>query len=79
MGIQMVERWVGFKHAFMCVKLDALDNAIRFRSAYCDILLNVFVDCYPQKNLTKLNFAWVRFCNVLYWNILANEQNYNAI
>jgi hypothetical protein len=59
MGIKLVERWVGFKHAFLCVKNDAFDNAIRFRSVYSRILLHVFVDCYPQKNFVRLSYAWV--------------------
>ena len=68
MGIKLVERWIGFKHAFLCVKNDKLDNAIRFLYAYCKILLNVFVDCYPQKNFVRLSYAWVSiFCELLFF------------
>eukprot|EP01114_Cavostelium_apophysatum_P019232 TRINITY_DN6141_c0_g1_i4.p1 TRINITY_DN6141_c0_g1~~TRINITY_DN6141_c0_g1_i4.p1 ORF type:complete len:374 (-),score=84.17 TRINITY_DN6141_c0_g1_i4:298-1419(-) len=31
---------------------------MRFRSAYCSVLLNVFVDCYPQKNATRISYVW---------------------
>lgn len=59
-AIKFVEQWVGWKHAFRCLKNDNLNTAMRFRSAYCRVLLHVFVDCYPQKTFTNVQYVWVR-------------------
>ncbi|PRP87028.1 inositol 1,4,5-trisphosphate receptor-like protein [Planoprotostelium fungivorum] len=57
-AIKFVEQWVGWKHAFRCLKNDNLNMAMRFRSAYCSVLLHVFVDCYPQKTFTNVQYVW---------------------
>src|SRR5690242_3164798 len=59
LGIKLVEKWVGFKQAFICVKNDNLNQAIRFRSAFVNILQHVYVDCFPQREYTKPKYIWV--------------------
>lgn len=60
MGVQLEQHWIGWKHAFEYLKKDSLNNAMRFRSAYCNIILNCEIDFHPQSNYTNHKYIWVK-------------------
>jgi hypothetical protein len=58
----MVEKWISFKQAFLCLKDDIFEGtyaAKRIRMAYATLMQHAYLDCYPQKIFTRLKYTWV--------------------
>eukprot|EP01133_Synstelium_polycarpum_P012800 gene12800-15021_t len=55
-GIRLSGQFASYKECFVCLKDETLPYGLR--GIYTNLVLHVFMDCYPQKAYAKINYVW---------------------